>query len=253
MKPVSDIPDEYNGRIICMKLIDDLINATTTDLTDIQVQDVHIGYTWMGVLGKNCGVAKNLGAPHDYKVMDVGRLTEKTVSELAEYLRSWNLIEAGLGLAAINSLITPVGKNLNVTDYLLENAAGKKIAMVGHFPMADELRKHADELWVMEKQPQRGDLPDTASEHFIPKADIVVITSSAIINKSIDRLLELSQGFTILIGPGTPMSDVLFDYGVDMIAGIKVMDEKLMMAKIAEGVGKVKQFEDAIEFLVMER
>ncbi len=49
------------------------------------------------------------------------------------------------------------------------------------------------------------------------------------------------------------MSPVLFDYGVDMLAGLKVVDEERMMTKIAQGGGKVKQFEDAIEFLVMER
>ncbi len=72
-------------------------------------------------------------------------------------------------------------------------------------------------------------------------------------NKSLERLLELSQGFTIVLGPSTPMSEVLFDYGVDMIAGIRVTDEARMMAKIAQGGGKVKQFKDVIEFLVMER
>ncbi|NMX21512.1 hypothetical protein C5S30_03580 [ANME-1 cluster archaeon GoMg4] len=144
-------------------------------------------------LSRNCGVAKNFGALHDYKVRDLGELTDKTAIELA------------------------------------------------------------DELWVIEKQPQKGDFVDTASEYFIPKADIAVITSSAEINKSVERLLELSHGLTILIGPSTPMSPVLFDYGVDMLAGIKVVDEEGMMAKIAEGGGKVSQFEDAIEFLVMER
>ncbi|MGP8329839.1 MAG: Rossmann-like domain-containing protein [Methanosarcinaceae archaeon] len=232
-----------------MTLIDDLIS----DLPDTKVRDVHVGYTWIGVLSRNCGVAKNLGAPHNTMVRDIGRLTEKTTLELAGYLRSWNMIEAGLGLAAVNSLISPRGKNLNVNDFLLENGIGKKIAMIGHFPIVDELRKCADELWVIEKEPQKGDLPDTASEHFIPKADIVVITSSAIINKSIERLLELSKGYTVVLGPSTPMSDILFDYGVDMIAGIKVVDEEMMMAKITEGGGKVKQFEDAIKFLVMEK
>lgn len=181
-------------------------------------------------------------------------MTKKTALELAEYAKSWNMIEAGLGLAAINSLIEPKGEKLNVFDFLVENAKGKKIAMIGHFPKADEvkLKKRAEKLWIIEKQPRRGDLPDTAAEYSLPKADMVLITSSAIINKSIERLLELSEGFTILAGPSTPMSPILFDYGVDMLAGIKVVDNKCMMRKIAEGVGRVKQFEDVIEFLVMK-
>ncbi len=234
-----------------MKLIDDLISDVRDK--DTGVRDVHVGYAWIGVLSGNCGVAKNLGALQGYKVRDLGELTEKTAIELAEYAKSWNMIEAGVGFAAINSLITPRGKELNMLEFLLENADGKKIAMVGHFPKVNELRKRADELWVIEKQPQKGDFIDTASEYFIPKADIAVITSSSVINKSIERLLELSHGLTIIIGPSTPMSPVLFDYGVDMLAGIRVVDEERMMKKIAEGGGKVSQFEDAIEFLVMER
>jgi len=136
---------------------------------------------------------------------------------------------------------------------LLDKGDGKKIAMIGHFPRIDELRQKADELWVMEKNPLEGDLPDTASEYLVPKADILVITSSTIINKSVERLLELSNGYTILLGPSTPMSPVLFDYGVDLLAGVKVKDEKLMMEMIAQGCGMVRQFEDAIEFMVMER
>ena len=47
---------------------------------------------------------------------------------------------------------------------------------------------------------------DVRGTGVIPKADVTVITSSSVINKSIERLLELSQGLTILIGPSTPMS-----------------------------------------------
>jgi len=60
----------------------------------------------------------------------------------------------------------------------------------------DELRKRADELWIIEKQPQKGDLPE--------------------------RLLELSPGLTILMGPSTPMSPVLFEYGVDMLCSLSI-------------------------------
>ena len=234
-----------------MKLIEDLISDLNDK--DTEVKDVHVGYAWIGVLSKNCGVAKNYGTMHESRVKDLGELTGKTAIELAKYTKSWNMIEAGIGLAAINSLIEPRGKKLNTLDFLLENADGKKIAMVGHFPKVSPLRDRADELWILEKNPRSGDLPDTACEYLIPNADIVVITSSAIINKSIERLLELSNGYTIVLGPSTPMSPVLFEYGVDMIAGIKVIDEERMMKKIVQGGGMVKQFEDSLEFLVMQR
>jgi hypothetical protein len=59
------------------------------------------------------------------------KLTGKTAIELAEYAKSWNMIEAGIGLAAINSLIETRGKNINVLDFLLEDADGKKIVQGG--------------------------------------------------------------------------------------------------------------------------
>ena len=205
-----------------MKLIDDLISDLPDVDTDAKIRDVHVGYTWIGILSHNCGVAKNLGERHDYMVRNIGGLTEKTAPEIAEYLKSWNMIEAGIGLAAVNSMIAPRGKELNVTDFLIENGRDKKIAMVGHFPMVNDLRKVADELWVFERQPQKGDLPDTAAEHLIPQADIVAITSSSIINKTIERLLELSQGFTneiagriVSIFQNGPLMRVLVDVDGD--------------------------------------
>lgn len=235
-----------------MKIIDDLIEDLNDN--DQEIRDVHVGYSWIGVLSRNCGISKNFGSLHHYKIKDLGRLKEKTAIDLAGYAKSWNMIEAGIGVAAINSLIDVRGKKgINLLDLLLDKGDGKKIAMIGHFPRIEELRQKADELWVIEKNPREGDLPDTASEYLVPKADIVVITSSAIINKSVERLLELSNGYTILLGPSTPMSPVLFDYGVDLLAGVRVMNEKLMMEKIAQGCGMVRQFEDDIEFMVMER
>ena len=59
-----------------MKLIDDLISDLPDVDTDAKIRDVHVGYTWIGVLSQNCGVAKNLGERQDYMVRNIGRLTE---------------------------------------------------------------------------------------------------------------------------------------------------------------------------------
>ncbi|MEJ2779410.1 DUF364 domain-containing protein [Stygiolobus sp. CP850M] len=63
----------------------------------------------------------------------------------------------------------------------------------------------------------QGILLSTAAETVIEDVQVVIITATTIINKSIYRLLELSRranAYVILIGPSTPMLDLMFDFGV---------------------------------------
>ena len=93
-----------------MNLIDDLI-ASLRD--DVAVQSVQVGVHWTAVCSRHCGLASTLvgNQPHGHaKVRDVGRLHFKSAHELAEYARSDNLLEASIGVAAINSLIVEIGR-----------------------------------------------------------------------------------------------------------------------------------------------
>jgi uncharacterized protein (DUF4213/DUF364 family) len=51
------------------------------------------------------------------------------------------------------------------------------------------------------------------------------------------------------------MSEVLFDYGVDMLAGVDVLKPKQIIEKISRGGGMLspKNCKGEIEFLVMEK
>jgi len=234
-----------------MRLLDELISSLSN--SDEKVKDVRVGISWIGVLSRNLGLAKTYLPPHGFKVKDAGRLIGKSALELAEYSKSWNLIEAGIGVAALNSLIEPTGEKINVLDFIIGKGKGRKICMVGHFPRMEEIREAAQELWVLEKTPQPGDFPDTAAEYLIPQADIVAITGSALVNKSLQRLLELSQGYTIVFGPSAPMSEVLLDWGVNMIGGTRVINLESALLKISQGGNMVPQFKREFEFLVMRR
>lgn len=245
-----------------MKLIDDLISAASEN--DAPVRDVRVGVSWTGVLSKHCGLAKTYGipVPHGCYTRDLGKLTEKTSLELAEYSKSWNLIEASIGVAAINSMIKPKGKKgVNALDIILEEGRNKKITMVGSFPRVSEIRSVAKELWILELDPHSlnpdlGILPATAAEHVIPRSDIVAVTGSTLINKSLEHLLELSKNsYTILLGPSTPMSEVLFDHGVDMLAGVKVIKPMEVLKKISQSGGMIntKVCRGELEFIVMEK
>jgi len=247
-----------------MKLIDDLISVLGKN--DAPVKDVRVGVSWTGVLGKYCGLAKTYGVPvaHGNYTRDMGRLTEKTTLELAEYTKSWNLIEASIGVAAINSMVEPKGDiGVNALDIILERGKDKKITMVGTFPLIPEIRSVAKELWVLELDPYQlnpnlGILTETSAEYIIPESDIVVITGSTLINKSMERLLELSilgKAYTIILGPSTTMSEVLFDYGANMLAGVEVADPEATLKKISQSGGMIntKVCKNEIVFRIMER
>ncbi len=52
--------------------------------------------------------------------------------------------EASIGLAAINSLIEIVDEAIvpvNASDILMDTGRGKNIAIIGHFPFVEDLKK----------------------------------------------------------------------------------------------------------------
>ena len=53
---------------------------------------------------------------------------------------------------------------------------------------------------------------------------------------ALPRLLNLSpQAYTVLLGPGTPLSESLFDRGIDALSGLVVNDTEAIVEVISEG------------------
>ena len=221
-----------------MKILDELISNIKEDSI---VREVRVCVFWTAVLSKNCGLASTFREehPHHKKVRAPGKLKGMSAIKLAEYAKSDILLEASIGMAAINSLIEIDESRCidkNAFHILAEKGAGKDIAIVGHFPWVPELKKITRKLFVIEQRPQQGDLPAEASEDILPKVDVVGITGAAFTNHTIENLLKLSTGkFIVILGPTSPLSTVLFDYGVDVISGSKVVDPEKTILSISEG------------------
>ena len=221
-----------------MEILNDIISTVTEDS---KIREVHTCIHWTAVASRGCGLSSTFlddRIPH-VPVKDVGKLAQKTALEVVEYARSDNLLEASIGMAALNSLIEIDEDRcveLNAFEILAEKGKGKNVCVVGHFPFIPRMRKLANRLWVLEKRPQEEDLAAEEAENVLPMADVVAITGTSFINHTVDELLSLCRkSFVVMVGATSPLSPVLFDYGVDMIAGSKVVDPQKAIQCISEG------------------
>ncbi len=234
------------------KMYDELIESVPEDLS---VKEYMVGLHWTIVCTENgIGLAKTVrGGKTGTELKHVKGMSLK---KLAASVKSWNMLDASLGLAAINSTLNTSAKVMDITDpndynpedYNHENfnaftnyafeGKDKKVAVVGHFPKIEELRS-IYKLSILDRNPQPGDYPDTACEYILPQQDLVFITGTAFINKSMPRLLELSSNAqVVLLGPSIPLSPILYRYGVDVIAGMAISDEELIWKAVQEGGNK---------------
>ena len=117
-------------------------------------------------------------------------------------------------------------------------ATGKNLLVVGHFPFVDSIRSSVRNLWLMEKQPGAECISEEEGYKLLPEADVVAITGSSLINHTFERIVSncRSGSFKIMLGPSTPLSAVLFDYGLDAIGGALVEDVNSVLAEIEQGV-----------------
>jgi uncharacterized protein (DUF4213/DUF364 family) len=224
-----------------IKIIDDLLSTLNPEAA---VRDILQGPHWTAVLTRNCGLASTPHGTHhhhgDAPVWDAGRLMDKDSLELAGMARSGNSLEAAIGVATINSLLDVDELRcieLNAADLLVGKGRDKRVVLIGHFPFVKRLRQAAAELWVIEKHPREGDFAETESQALIPQADVVAITGSTFVNHTIEDLLHLCspKAYVIVLGPTTPLSSVLFNYGVDAISGTKVVDPETVLRYVSQG------------------
>lgn len=226
------------------------------------VQDVIAGQTWTMVrTDQSCGLALSplsSGIASRHAQDSHFHLRGAPLIDLAELSLSWDPREAAIGVAAINAAcnIPERFKDAPETagqDLLLKRAEGRKIGIIGHFPFVEHLRQEGCAVNVFEYHPQENDLPAAAEEYLLPEQEIVAITGSALVNKSLPRLLELSRhAWSIIIGPSTPLSVLLFDYGVDALAGCIATDPDALADVIREG-GGVQDFRSAVRFVTLRK
>jgi uncharacterized protein (DUF4213/DUF364 family) len=225
-----------------------MIEAVLSTLPEGECVQVLIGLHWTAVVIEvqgelRCGLASTLSGGHGHGEPDVpqaGGLEKMSGLELAALARKERLSLASVGVAAINASLPRQPDQWeyhNAEEVIAKHGASKTVALVGHFPFIPHLRTRVGELNVLEQRPRPGDIPANFAEEIIPKADVVAISGTTLINHTLTELLSLCSpdAMVILLGPSTFLSRVLFDYEIDLLCGSVVTDIEAVLTTIRQG------------------
>ncbi|MEM3088640.1 MAG: DUF364 domain-containing protein [Candidatus Bathyarchaeia archaeon] len=240
-------------------------------LAEVKVRDIRVGlgYTGVELSTGHIGVCQTLldEGTCCQRIDKAGELSGRPALQIARLARSWKLAEAVVGVATINAMSQIIFEKKRGDYLIVENAnfidqikinKNDTVALVGYIrPFISIIRNRTKNLYILERKQvtqEQEIFPDVACEEIVPKADVVIITGTAIANGTIDRLLELSKGARELglVGPTASMiPEPFFKRGVTIMGGIRVAKPRKMLRIIAEG-GGVPQFKDACREVVIK-
>ncbi|ADN51690.1 Rossmann-like domain-containing protein [Vulcanisaeta distributa] len=166
----------------------------------------------------------------------IGRVMEPSIDYLPNMVIDVNPLNRVLGLALINAI-----SQYHITEVRQDELELRSpVCVVGLMrPLIEELRSKGLEVYVFERSPYlRGDnaYSDVEEELLIPRCGTVYITGMALLNFTIDRLLDFSRGINVLIGPSASLlPELVKGLGIHYIESMKFTDVKTVKKHLRLG------------------
>lgn len=205
-------------------------------VADEEVRAIAVGGRWIMVDGASGSGLAYLPRSARELMPRLDMLKRQGLRRLAMLSKSWDPAEMALGIAAINAHYNHRSLDVNTGNGVqsLPRAAGR-VVVIGAFPgLADILPNSA----VIETDPRPGEFPPVAMDTLLPGCGGAVVNSSALINRSLPRILRLAHTAPVaLIGPSTPLTERLHDYGIGILGGLVVDNPVGLAAAIRAGAG----------------
>lgn len=153
-------------------------------------------------------------------------------------------IASAVAIATSNALINTPSRDMTAGD-ILENVTlypDDHVGMVGFFaPVIPKLKKRTAKLNIFEKQDRGpGTLPADAAKDILPSCQVAIITSTSIINHTVDEILKACSNCrdVIMLGASTPLAPEIFaDTPVTVLSGIIVTQPENILQIVSEGGG----------------
>jgi uncharacterized protein (DUF4213/DUF364 family) len=160
-------------------------------------------------------------------------------------------------MATINALLPRQEErwvDLNAGEVIARRGAGKRVALVGHFPFIPGVRERVGALSVLEQRPAGEDLPAEAACDVIPGAEVVAITGTALLNHTFESLMALChpEALVLVLGPSTPLSPILFEYGVHILSGSVVEDVESVLQAVSQGANFRQVHRHGVRLVTMQ-
>jgi uncharacterized protein (DUF4213/DUF364 family) len=235
-------------------------------LNEGTVHDVRIGLNWTAVVvetqdHKRCGLASTLKGSHEHTgeptIPRAGKLIGSSAMDLARLAQGQDPTRTSLGVAAINAMLPQYPEtwtDRNVEEVLSDLGKDKPVALIGHFPFVSRLRQVVCRLDVIDRNPLPGDYPESAAAEILPQAGVVAITGMTLLNGTLPYLLDLCtpKATVLLMGPSTPLSPLMFEYGINILGGSIVTDIEAVLLAVSQGANFRQVKSAGVRLVTME-
>ncbi len=203
-------------------------------VADDEVRTIACGGRWIMVEGPHGSGLAYLPASPKTLFPRLATLQRQGLRRLADLSRSWDPVEMALGIAAINAHYNRADLDLRSGNGVqaLSQTPGR-VVVIGAFPGLSDILPHSA---VIEADPRPGEFPPVAMDTLLPGCGGAVVNSSALVNRSLPRILRLASHAPVaLIGPCTPLTPRLHEYGIQVLGGLVVRDPQGLAAAIRAG------------------
>ena len=198
------------------------------------------------------------------KINLAGTLTNKSLSELLDWSYGPPSLQKIIGIATLNAMSQHILEIINPYRKLEENLMNhlkinknSKVIFIGQIkPLIQKISKITNSITIIENnisEPTSFKRFKIATNMNQLKEEelttnVLFCTGTALINNTMEEILRRFKRKAqqiILIGPTASMiPDILFDYGVDIVAGMKIFNTDSTIKVLQEGGGTkiFKQF-----------
>ncbi|AKI96699.1 DUF364 domain-containing protein [Kosmotoga pacifica] len=233
MNSIFDRVLQYVTEVAGEELVIDYIVGTGITAVKLEKGEVGIAHLFRDEIPSGCTLFNELVS------------TPIKLSEFLKLGERFHPVTVSLALAACNAVL---GRYFSPKDCsekdvfdILEITPEDTVGFVGDFrPLTNSLREKVKKVIIFERHPGSNYLPDWALPWKLKDCDVLIVTGTTVMNRTIDMILNAARTDRIVVyGPSTPLLSEVFPGNVRVLGGALITDGELAM-KIAARAGGTK-------------